>query len=67
MYPPLKNVLLHPIVAVRPALYLSQKILVNKVFRNPPAQRITSETAEHAPLHIEIAIARTQDRDFDSC
>src|SRR5207237_6716991 len=38
MYPPLKNVLLQPIVAVRPALYLSQKILVNKVFRNPPAQ-----------------------------
>src|SRR5207302_10292950 len=38
MYSPLKNVLLQPIVAVRPALYLSQKILVNKVFRSPPAQ-----------------------------
>ena len=68
MYPPLKNVLLQPIVEVRPALYLSQKILVNKVFRNPPAQYPDHFGDGRAcALHVEIAVARTQDRDFDSC
>src|SRR5205823_11790946 len=61
MYPPLKNVLLQPIVEVRPALYLSQKILVNKVFRNPPAQYPDHFGDDRAcALHFEIAVARTR-------